>query len=155
MEDNYVTLYHGTAKANAARIEKEGLKPGAGLGADKWAAKHKLGVAEESAKRHPSVYVTRNKYQASQFAYYSAEVNNDKATLLELRVPKSDFAAKFKRDEESLAPVDYRSEEAIPPAWIIGEITPDPKIKHDPMLEDDALLHALLNSIFTGGGAHV
>ncbi len=123
-EDNYVTVWHGTTVSHAARIKRDGLVPGAAAGADKWAMGHNEQIAKTIKKRKTkSVFVSSADWQASGYAYYAAEINNDKPVLLELHIPESEFMTRFKADEFSYGP-DFRSETPLPASWIVGERKP-------------------------------
>lgn len=129
---DHVTLYHGTSSANVESIKREGLKPGHGLGADAWASMKGWHVAKESAKRTPSVYASTSKINAENFAGVAAIVNPGKATLVELKIPKSQFEKHFVPDERSdkySRPENFRYEGVIPPTWVAEaiDVSDDPE----------------------------
>jgi hypothetical protein len=116
-----VTVYHGTTDKYLPSIKRYGLIPNKSKGSDAWAALHTLDVANKSAKRPRSVYVSKAPDFAAQFANYSAEVNGGKPVLLELKVPKRAWAS-FKPDEFSDESdgiqLNWRREKALPARWL-------------------------------------
>lgn len=129
MTDNHVTVYHGTTAKAAEHIKLEGIKPGLGTGADKWAKTHGFNPAGGHKKRKASVFVSLLTQQSIGYANYAAVANKDDPVVLTLKVPKEDFDKAFIADEASDArvlgdkPIDFRTEHSIPPAWIVDAVT--------------------------------
>ena len=116
-----VTLYHGTTKARAKRILREGLQTShSGEGSDLW-AKHQGESYEEvvakAESRAASIFVTELQGYAEQFANAAADEEGGDPAVIELEIPKARFDRDFSHDEASYEPSAYRTEENIPAAW--------------------------------------
>lgn len=127
-------FYHGTSRANLAGIMRDGLKPHAAPGADKWAMDRNpmLGAAMDAATtrqhwRTQSVYITKRGEVAAWFAKMTGDLAHDKGALLRITIPEGDKVEMF--PDEQASPESsgdasdnpmkaYRYCGAIPAAWI-------------------------------------
>lgn len=117
-------LYHGTAAALLPAIMKRGLMPKAGKGADTWAMEHNpwlaIGLlAEETAERLKSVFLTDDMATALWYARMTAEANKSEPVILSVDVPANSVT----RDEQG-GPFAARHVGKIPAAHI-KPIAPD------------------------------
>lgn len=118
------TLYHGTSANQWRAIQKDGLIPGRGKGADYFATNTLEGLImgfsgiPGSVKREPSVFISSSRANAHMFAEYAAAVNRSRPVVLEVTVDDSmplieDEKAPQRKTEEW-----YRCECVIPPSRI-------------------------------------
>ncbi len=130
-----VTLYHGTRSNLLAKIKKNGLVPKASKGADEVARLTGMSVLalEEGPvdmSKHEgntiSVYMTKDKKAAQDFAEMVAHQFGGKPILLKVTVPRDDFDKHAIEDEAIVAfggnESDFiRWEGKIKPSWIKQE----------------------------------
>lgn len=112
-------LYHGTTKANAEKIRKEGLKPG-GRGISE--------ILEPGLRAKDNVYMTRNPTNARTFAAQAELLKNHKGHV-------HDFAADPLRDDKLInGTISGKGEvvNASMPLWrkdISEKMVPNPELR--------------------------
>ena len=111
-----VVLYHGTTDAALDAIKRDGIKAGAGKGADQ---SQPLSVATFGG-RDASVYMIGDPEHAEIFAEMVARARNAKPIVLEVKIPTAE-AARLKTDElaeDADRLLAVRLESVIKPEWI-------------------------------------
>ncbi len=120
--------YHGTATAHLPSIEQRGIVPGAGEGADMWAAKKRGNTLfiERNSDR-PRAYVATDKLAAQQFAAYTADLTSSEPVVLAVKIdPRS-----FKRDTHSADGMGALwTASPIPPSAILDIETVPAELAH-------------------------
>jgi len=120
-------LYHGTAKANVPGILARGLVPHGGKGADAYAAKTGLNVANAAeAEAREGVFLTPDKGIALWYAEMAAKLNQSAPAVLKVCVPP---AVKDALIPDELGDTDdktnrwgFRMPGPVPAKWIEGEL---------------------------------
>lgn len=123
----HVDFFHGTSSKMLERIQQEGLKPRAGVGALEWARIHKPRMFEgetHDERVQRSVYLTTNPGWALQFAEMAAEATQSEPKVLRVKLPKK-VVSKLWIDESiagSIYAPDYgtgfRFEGEVKPMWL-------------------------------------
>lgn len=85
------TLYHGTSSRNLDSIKANGLIPGHAKGGDAYAKDHYKKLAALTTKRKPSVFVSDNIADASEFSRISVEELGGDPIIITLHIPEAVF----------------------------------------------------------------
>jgi hypothetical protein len=97
----YHTVYHGTSKANAEAIRKEGFKTKHGGGAHGASSAHPSKTSQEvfTERSKGKIHVTKNPFVAGQFAGFQAARRNTQPGMVKARVSDKMWKS-FKRDDD-------------------------------------------------------
>ena len=133
----HALLWHGTASANLASIQKHGLKPCGGMGADEWWRQYANASEGPHLFKENAVYLTANEETAFGFAAAAAIVTNSAPAVLQIAVPlPDDRLVPDNKSETGLAAVEFHG--TIPPAWFAETFqaaTPD-ELRPEPLPAD-------------------
>ena len=123
-----LVAYHGTTDEAWASIQKEGLVPHGGTGADELANVPEFVIGEPGSERRASVYMTDDPSMAASFADFVAGEQDLQPLILKINVPR-DQLNKVKFDTQFRVGMRFAGE--IPPAWIEKTDLPVAKLKRE------------------------